>query len=161
MNEIAPEVPGLKAMSAAPARYQREGFALYIPGECLKRDSRLWSQQQREQGVWLKGIFLSASEEEDALMEAIRENKGALASVYTIRKTLAAIAESLEAEDPETGDRRPAPGAWKPIPGLELRPYWEEIGSMGRTLYTQAYQHAHTPSEGARALALASFRTVV
>lgn len=161
MTEMAPEVPGLKSMSALPARYQREGFALFIPGECLKKGSRHWTPEQKEHGVWLKGIFLSASEEEDALVEATREGKGQLASVYTIRKTMAAVADSILSEDPETGAARPSPGAWRPIPALELRPYWEEIGTVGRTIFTQAYQFAHTPSKEAQAVALASFRTVL
>lgn len=160
MTQIAPEAPGLKSLHAVPARKDREGFAIYLPGECLKRGSRLWTDVQREHGVWLKGIYLTASEEEEAIVEAQREGKTTLVGVYTIRKTLVAIADPLQVVDEENGEARVAPGPWRAIPALEVRPYWEEIGTMGRTLFTQAYQLAHTPSEAARAVALASFRQV-
>lgn len=160
MTQPAPDVPGLKAISAVPSRKDRDGFAIFIPGECLKRGSRLWTDAQREQGVWLKGIFLAASEEEEAILEAQREGKAALLVAYTIRRTLAAVADALTITDEETGEEKIAPGPWRAIPALEMRPYWEEIGSQGRTIYTQAYQLAHTPSEAARAVALASFRLV-
>lgn len=160
MTQPAPEVPSLKSVHAVPSRKDREGFAIFVPGECLKRGSRHWTDAQREQGVWLKGIYLTASEEEEAIVEAQREGKGALLVAYTIRKTLAGIADPLRVVDQETGEEKIAPGPWRAIPALELRPYWEEIGSMGRTIYTQAYQLAHTPSEAARAVALASFRQV-
>lgn len=159
MTQQAPEAPGLKSMSAIPARHQRPGWAIFVPGSCLKVDSRLWTEQQREQGVWVKGIFLSASEEEDAISEAQREGKPNLIGVYTIRRTLVAIADSLETADPETGEKRLAPGAWRPIPALDLRAYWEELGTQGRGLFTQSFQLANTPSDAARAVALASFRT--
>lgn len=159
MTDFAPEAPGLKSISALPTRAQRPGWAIFLPGQCLKVDSKLWSQPQREQGVWLKGIFLSASEEEDAISEAQREGKANLVGVYTIRKSLVAIADSIETTDPESGEARLAPGAWRPIPALDLRSYWEELGTQGRGLFTQSYQLANTPSDAARAVALASFRT--
>lgn len=156
----APEVPSIGSVHAVPSRKDRDGFAIFVPGECLKRGSRLWTDAQREQGIWLKGIYLSASEEEEAIMEAQREGKGPLLIAYTVRKTLVAVADPIRVVDTETGEEKVSPGPWRSIPALEIRPYWEEIGGMGRTFYTQAYQLAHTPSEAARAVALASFRQV-
>lgn len=156
----APEVQGIKGLSALPSRASREGFAIFVPGECLKRGSHHWSDAQKEGGVWLKGIYLTASEEEEAVSESQREGKPALVGIYTIRKALVAIAEPLTARDDETGEESTVPGPWRPIPALEIRAYWEEIGSMGRGLFSQAYTLAHTPSAAARAVALASFRQI-
>lgn len=161
MTEIAPEVPSLKNVSSLPSRAQRPGWMILIPGSCLKVDSKLWTLEQREQGVWVKGIFLSASEEEEAISEAQRAGQANLIGVYTIRKSLAAVADSCETTDPETGEKRQAPGAWRPIPALELRPYWEELGTQGRGLFTQSYQLANTVSQEALAVALNSFRKSV
>jgi hypothetical protein len=71
-----------------------------------------------------------------------------------------AIADPMTARDEENGEESTVPGPWRPIPALEVRAYWEEIGSMGRAIFSQAYTLAHTPSAAARAVALASFRQV-
>jgi hypothetical protein len=155
---LAPEVPGL-GPRALQGRRDRPGFAAYIPGECLKVDSKLWTPEQREGGIFVRGAFLSASEEEEAIAEAGRENRMVAVGIYQIKKSFVAIADAGFQPD-EHGDPQPFPGPWKAIPALELRPYWEELGPQGRSLYAQAYQTAHMPSEAAREVALRSFRTI-
>lgn len=157
--DLAPEAPGL-GQRVLQSRRERAGFATFIPAECLKIGSKLWSEVQREQGVWLKGVYLTASEEEDAIGEAQREGKGGAVGIYQIRKSLVAVADSIAVFDEETQQEKLAPGAWKLIPSLEIRPYWEELGPQGRGLFAQAFQTANTPSDAAREVAKASFRTV-
>jgi hypothetical protein len=159
-TDLAPEVSGLSPR-ALPRRGDRQGFAMFIPGECLKLGSRHWTPEQLAVGVWLKGIFLTASEEEEAIADAQREGRLAAVGLYQIKKSLSALAEPITTveADPHTGLDH-APGAWKPIPALELRAYWEELGPQGRSLFTQAYQTANTPSEAAREVALRSFRSI-
>lgn len=157
MTQPAPEVPGLspRALSSLGSR---PGFAIFLPGECLKADSKLWNEAQRQSGVFVKGVFLSASEEEEAITEAAREGKAPAAPVYSIRKSLSAISEPMQVEEEE--GTKLAPGAWRVIPALERRAYWDELGPMGRALFVQAYQLANSPSQAVLEVALKSFRVL-
>lgn len=154
---IAPEVPSLTTRSLSSLA-ARPGFAIFLPGECLKADSKLWNEAHRQSGVFVKGVFLTPSEEEDAITEAAREGKAPAAPVYSIRKSLAAISDPISVEDEE--GTKPAPSAWRVIPVLERRAYWDELGPMGRALFVQAYQLANSPSQAVLEVALKSFRVL-
>lgn len=158
--ELAPEVPGL-GRAALSGLANRPGFAILIPGECLKPDSKLWSDEQRERGVWVKGIFLSASEEEACIVDAGREGKLAAIGLYNMRRSLHAIADPIAYDDPEAPDGKGrGPGSWSLIPTLDRRAYWEDLGAQGRGVFATAYQLANSPSQAAQEVALKSFRSV-
>lgn len=57
----------------------------------------------------------------------------------------------------ETVDQ-PSPGPLAKVPDLEKKAFWEELGPHGRSLAVMAFNTANTPSEAARAAAMASFR---
>lgn len=155
---LAPEVPSL-SRAALAGRPERPGFRIFVPGACLKVDSKLWTSEQRVHGVFLKGVYLSASEELEALADAQREGKAIAVGVFQVIKSISAVADVVEVAS-EEGDAERGPGPWKAIPGLEKRPYWEELGPMGRNLFTQGFQLANTPEEAHRAMAQASFRVI-
>lgn len=152
---FAAEPPGLGADALGAPPQSRPGFAVFVPGECLKLDAQGWSLAQRDHGVWVKGVYLTASEEEEAISDAHREGRLGAVISYQIRKSLFAVADSIQGEDGMIG-----PGAWRRLTVFTQRPCWDELGPKGRVIFTQAYQLAHTPSQAAREVAQRSFRLV-
>lgn len=159
---IAPQRQGLAPGASAPTALERPGFSIFIAGSMLKPGSTHWTEAQRETGIWVRGIYLTAMEEEAAIVEAQRDNKLPAIGLYQFRRSFVAVADShLEAAglDDDGNERfQRAPGTWQRVPVTSQRGYWEELGPQGRQMFSQAYQLAHTPSEAERAASLASFR---
>jgi hypothetical protein len=150
------EVPGVTP-GQLPAR---PGYEIHIPGECLKPGSRLWTDEQRAGGIWLRMVYLTSSEEEEVILEAQRAGSMALANGIQIRRSVHEVADNApeRIEDGERAIVRPAPGPFKKIAALDRRAFWEELGGQGRTFVIYAFNQANTPSEAAREAATASFR---
>lgn len=141
-------------LSAAP-RHTRPGYEIRIPGECLKIGSSHWTPEQRANGVWVKMVFLTSSEEESVLLEAARVG-AALSTTIHVRSSLAAIATSVASQGDD--DTRHEPGTYAPVKELDRRGLWEELGAQGRNLCFYAFGQANNPDEKSRSAATQSFR---
>lgn len=150
------DVPGVKLGE----QVQRPGYEILVPGECLKVGSKLWTDEQRASGVWLRMVYLTSTEEEEVLKEAAREGTMAVANAFQVRRSLADVAPNVPETVEADGEPvvRPAPGSWKRIPPLERRAVWEELGPQGRNFAIYAFNQANNPSEVAREAATKSFR---
>jgi hypothetical protein len=154
--EMAAETPDAGLQALGGARKQRAGFCLLIAGDCLDEESALWTDKQRAEGVWTKGIYLGASEEEDVYVDAARQGKAAAVALFQIKYCFYAIAETVGHNE----QGQPMPGPWKLVPVLDRGGYWQALGSKGRSLFSQAFQRAHIPGEESRQIAAQSFRQV-
>lgn len=152
MSDII-ETPGQKGFAPAPAKKERPGFMVLVPGECLRPASRMWNDAQRASGVWIKLVYLTASEEEQALTEAVRTGNAAATGLYQVKRSLAAVADNLS--DENGGD---TPGELRGVPHLERDGLWEELGQKGRALVLAAYNQGVSPSEEAVQRSAQSFR---
>lgn len=152
MNQIAPEVPGL-SRAALAGGLNRPGYRFFLAGHLLSPASKVWTEEQRARGVFVRMVYLTASEEERCLSEG--EAKGKHSGIAQIRASVQALADVIDGEDGE-----PAPGPWKTIPVLEKDPYWEALGAQGRQLAGAAFNMANAPDEGAREAMKASFRII-
>lgn len=146
--------------SSKLAATERPGYEIMIPGECLKPGSAMWSDAQREYGIWLRMVYLTSSEEEAALGEAQRSGNLASVAMIQVRASLHQLADNVPEEVDVDGspEHHNVPSAYKPIPRLERRVMWEEFGPQGRALVMAAFSLASSPSEAARSSAMTSFR---
>lgn len=147
------------------AKIERPGYEILIPGECLKPGSKMWSEEQRANGIWLSLVLLTSTEEEACLGEAQRSNNFAAINYIQTRKALVAMApnvpvsvEVTAADGSSQMVEQPSPGPFARVPDLEKKAFWEELGPHGRSMAVMAFNTANTPSEAARAAAMASFR---
>lgn len=147
------ETPGQKGFMPAPAKKDRPGFMVLVPGECLRLGGRLWSDAQRASGVWIKLVYLTAAEEEQALTDAVRSGNAAATGLQQVKRSLAAVADNLVDED-----GRDTPGDLRGVPHLERDGLWEELGQKGRAIVLSAYNQGVSPSEEAVQRAAQSFR---
>lgn len=150
------ETQGVKLLQAS----ERAGYEIYIPGECLKPGSKVWTEEQRKVGIWLKMVYLTPSEEEKALGEAQRAGNVAAVAMTQVRVSIHEQADNVPVKDEVDGEEvlRNEPGPFRRVPSIELRPLWAELGPQGRSFAMSAFNMANSPSDEARAAAMASFR---
>lgn len=119
----------------------------------------MWSDAQREAGIWLRMVYLTSSEEEEVILEASRAGL-VLANTFQVRRSIQQMADSslVQIEQADGVVTQPAPGPFKKIAVMDRRAFWEEIGGVGRSIALLAFNLANTPSEAARVIATASFR---
>jgi hypothetical protein len=137
-------------------KFDRPGYEIFVPGACLKIGSKMWDQDHRKDGVWLRMVYLTASEEIEALNEAQRAGAMVVAQTFTARKSVVAIASAKAPDD----DGVRGMGEWKRVPKLDAPAVWEELGFQGRNIAYQAFNLANSASEENREAALKSFRVV-
>jgi hypothetical protein len=150
------DVPGIKPGELPP----RPGYEVYVAGECLKPASKFWKEDQREGGVWVRLFYLTSTEEESALGEAQRSGNLAAVGMVQVRVALAGLASNVRETVEVDGEVKVTSraGTYAKIPALEKRAVWEELGPQGRSLVMSAFNLGNSPSEEARAAAMASFR---
>lgn len=133
-----------------PTGLQRPGYRFFLPGRLLHPASRVWTEEQRKNGIFVRMVFLTATEEERCLSEG--DNKGKHSGIAQIRTSFQAFADVV-GEGEEAG-----PGPWKAISDIDRNGYWEALGSQGRQLAGAAFNLANAPDEEGRKAMKDSFR---
>lgn len=125
------EVPDTNDLANENPDAELPGWGFDIPGECLKVKDPQWSEKQRRDGISVRCVFLSSTDEEQVLDELARAGgSGGRAQLIQARRSLVSI-------------------DGKKIPYLEKASVWESLGPMGRGLCVVALQRALAPSEKA------------
>lgn len=153
MTQPAPEVPGLSRTALSGGAAGRPGYCFLILGHLLSPVARVWTEEQRNRGVFVRMVYLTASEEERCLSEG--EAKGKHSGIAQIRASVQAIGDVVTDDEGQ-----PVPGGWKFIPALEKDAYWEALGAQGRQLAGAAFNMANAPDEEGRQAMKNSFRVV-
>ena len=132
------EVPAAASVPQASA-LTRPGYGFKIPGVCLEPGAPLWSDAQRRDGIWLEMVYLTPSEEEDAINVAVSNGKIGSAPFLQMRRSLWAIDGAK-------------------INHADREFVWKYLGVQGRQLAQVGFQMANTPSAEVREVMAASFR---
>jgi hypothetical protein len=159
-DKLAPAPPNMTraALIGGAGPMSRKGYNFFIPGRCLDPNTTVWTDEQRENGIFVRMTFLTAAEEEKCITES--DAKGRHSGIAQSRMAFCAIAPSVPVEGDGEGDdgRSIGPGAWKPIGWLDKDPYWNALGSQGRQLAGAAFNLANAADEEARKAMKDTFR---
>ncbi len=116
----------------------RAGYTFRVLGRCLKPGDPLWTDAQRRDGVIVKMVYLTSTEERNAIRRAIADGAPSDAALNHMKAALFAI-------------------DGKKIGHLEVEDAWEALGPLGRNITASAFQLANAPAEEAMAAMRASF----
>lgn len=116
----------------------RAGWSFRIPGSWLPPTVKRWTKEQREKGLKLGFFYLTPTEEETAISNAVKSGRNGAAMLFQSKEAFRKIDDELIAYE----DRMDA---------------WDAIGPQARNAANSAFQRAMSVSEEDSTAVVASF----